>query len=234
MSHLIFTLDFHEMVRGKLQQNGNCTISYDPLRLASGKDGYVHGSSAFEFIAHLQFLPQGSADIELLSSAGIVEDPVIMNNGIGSMLSGDFTIPADAEEIIAWITMKDEAGNYTYDSDFGRNFHFRLATQDVQVTKAVVKNNETSGTASFTLTATSAAVIDKIIVRYRVINGADPLTENPVELERVKSTKKQQSWTTGDIVLPYGAVVVYDLIYCVGENNFKIENNGNYFIVPAT
>lgn len=233
MSHLIFTLDFHEMVRGKLEQKGNCQISYDPLRLTSAKEGYVHGSSAFEFIAHLQFLPQGSIDVRLLSSTGIVEDPVIMNNGIGSMLSGDFTIPADAEEIIAWITLKDEVGNYTYDSDFGSNFHFRLATQDVQITKAVVKNNKANGTSSFTLTATSATVIDKIIVRYRVINGADSLTENPIELEPVKSTKKQQLWTTSDIELPYDAVVVYDLIYYVREKSFKIENNGNYFIVPA-
>lgn len=234
MSHLIFTLDFHEMVRGKLQQNGNCTISYDPLRLASGKEGYLHGSTAFEFIAHLQFLPQGNIDVELLSTTGIIEDPIIMNNGIGSMLSGDFTIPEDAQEIIAWITLKDPEGNFTYDSDFGKNFHFRLAAEDIQVTKAVVKNSKSSGTANFTLTATSATVVDKIIVRYRVINGADPLTENPVELEPVKSTKKQQSWTTNGIELPYGAVVVYDLLYCVGEKSFKVENNGNYFIVPAT
>lgn len=234
MSHLIFTLDFHEMVRGKLERNGNCTISYDPLRLTSAQEGYVHGSPDFEFIAYVQFLPQGSTDVELLSTSGIVEEPAIMANGIGSMLSGNFTIPEDAEEIIAWITMKDNQGEYKYDSDFGRNFHFRLAAQDVQVTKAVVKNNKTSGTANFTLTATSSTVIDKITLRYRVINGADPQTENPVELEPVKSTKKQQSWALNNIELPYGAVVVYDLIYSVGEKRYKIENNGNYYIVPAT
>jgi hypothetical protein len=230
MSHLIFTLDFHEMVRGKLHRNEKCTIHYDPLRLASGKQGYAHGAADFEFTAFVEFKPGGSITVPLKSITGILENPVVMEDGRGSMLSGDFIIPPDTEEIIIWIALKDNLGAVTYDSDYGRNFHFRLFDEDVQITKATVENNKTSGAAKFTLAAASSPAVEKIIIRYRVTNGPDPLTENPVELLPGKGKKGQSSWSTGAIQVPFDAVVIYDLIYIAGGNKFKIENNGNYFI----
>lgn len=233
MSHLIFTLDFHEIVRGNIQRDSTCTINYDPLRLAAAKEGYIHGSPNFEFTAHLQFKPEGATEVKLTSGTGILENAVVMNNGRGSMLTGDFKIPADAEEIIVWISLKDDKGAYSYDSDLGRNFHFRLAEQDIQITKASVENSKTAGTAKFTLSVAASQAIDKMIARYRVTNGPDPLLEIPVELTATKAKKNQQIWDTGGVEVPYGSVVIYDLIYFVGDNKFKVENNGNYFIAHA-
>jgi hypothetical protein len=229
MSHLIFTLDFHEMVRGKLRRNEKCTLHYDPLRLASGIPGYIHGSPDFEFTAGIEFKPSGTVTLPLKSITGILDNPVVLENGRGSMLSGDFIIPPDADEIIAWISMKDKNGDVLYDSDYGRNFHFRLIDLDVQVTKSTVVNKKKQGTAVFTLDAVTAPDVEKVLLRYRVTNGPDPLTENPVVLTPGPKKKGRLSWSS-DIPVPFDAVLIYDLIYVVGGNKFKIENNGNYFI----
>jgi hypothetical protein len=230
MSHLIFTLDFHEMVRGKLKKGQPCFIHYDPLRLTGTYQGFVHGSGDFHFTAHLQFQPQGTTSIPLTSEIGVVHEPAIRNDGRGSMLTGEFVLPNDAEEITAWISMKDAAGTVTFDSRYGHNYHFRFTEEDVEIVKASVISNRATGSGRFHLSLLALPSIDQIAVRYRISNGSDPLNEKTVDLIKDKIKKGKQIWCTENLVMPYKSVVIYDLVYQFKGNKFKIENNGNYFI----
>ncbi|EHQ25193.1 DUF6209 family protein [Mucilaginibacter paludis] len=233
MSHLIFTLDFHEIVRGKLKKGQQCTINYDPLRLATSKEGFVHGSPDFEFTAYVLFKPTGQQTVKLSSDTGIVPDAVPQRNGQGAMLTGNFEIPENAEEIITWISMKDNHGEYFYDSDFGKNFHFRLETEDIKAIEPSVTNHETSGLANFSVKVTTSATVDQVMIRYRVSNGSSPLTEIPVGLVSIPRQDGLTDWSTPDIDVPYGAVTIFDLIYFVDGERYIVENNGNYFITEA-
>lgn len=229
MGHLIFTLDFHQLVRGQLKKGEDSQLHYDPQRLASGNGNYLHGSTDFEFTAHLQFKPEGAQEIKLISEAGIVSEAIIRNDGRGSMLSGDFKIPSNAEEVIVWISMKDNKGNFSYDNDAGKNFHFRITSEDTQIGAVTVTNNKTSGFAVLKAKVDTVASVQNVLLRYRITNGNKPLEEVPVSLHGVPSGDKIK-WETDDIQIPYGSVVVYDLSYFVDDKKYKLDNNGNYYI----
>ena len=233
MSHLIFTLDFHEIVRGQLKPNNDCLISYDPLRIAAAIPNYVHGSPDFEFTAHISFLPGGKQlDLKLFSEVGWVKNNVIENDGTGSMLTGTFTLPSPIEEVVIWFSMKSDDGLVYYDSKLGKNFHFRIESQDIQITSAVVSKDKAAGVGWFKITASSAPVVDSLIIRYRITNSKEPFYETPVTLTgKVKDEGKQ--WDSGSVEVPYGAVVVYDLLYFIGDKRFKAENNGRYYNAEA-
>lgn len=232
MGHLIFTLDFHELVRGQLKKGEDNHINYDPLRLASGKEDYLHGSTDFEFTAHIQYKPGGGQEVKLVSEAGLVSEAIVRNDGRGSMLSGDFKIPSDAEEVIVWISMKDKNGNFTYDNDAGKNFHFRITSEDTKIGNVTVTNDKTKGYAVLKAKVDTIPSVQNVLIRYRITNGKKPLEEVPVSLHSVQSGDKIK-WETEDIQIPFGSVVVYDLSYFVDDKKYKLDNNGNYYIAEV-
>lgn len=231
MGHLIFTLDFHEFVRGILTPGKESRINYDPLRLASGKEGYVYGSPEFNFTAYFEFKPEGFLEIPLISETGILQNEVIKENGRGSMLTSDFLIPDSCEEISVWISLQDNNGEVSFDSDFGKNYHFRITSQDIEILGAEIVNLK-DGVGQLTVKVKACADVDRIVVRYRITNGKEPYTEIPVELFKT-NLKGKTIWTTGDELIPYGSVVAYDLKYFVAGKEYKSDNNGNYYIAET-
>jgi len=228
MSHLIFTLDFHEIVRGQLKPGCDCMISYDPLRIASTIPNFIHGSTDFEFTAFISFLPGEIQELKLYSEVGWTRNNIIENDGTGSMLTGTFTLPASMDELVIWFSMKTKDGMVFYDSRQGKNFHFRIESQDIQINSAVVTRDEAAGVGRFKVTVSSALEIDSVMIRYRIINSKEYFNEIPVNLNaEIKEEKKE--WDSGNIEVPYGAVIVYDLIYYIGDRKFKAENNGKYY-----
>jgi hypothetical protein len=228
MSHLIFTLDFHEIVRGQLKPGCDCLISYDPLRIASAIPDYVHGSPDFEFTAYISFLPGEIKEVKLYSEVGWTKHNIVENDGTGSMLTGTFTLPASINELVIWFSMKARDGMVFYDSKQGANFHFRIESQDIQINSAVVTRDEVAGVGIFKVTVSSSLEIDSVLIRYRITNSKEYFNEIPVNLNgEIEGEKKQ--WDTGNIEVPYGAVIVYDLIYYNAGRKYKAENNGRYY-----
>jgi hypothetical protein len=229
MAHILFTSDFHELVRGQLKPGKECLLHYDPQRIMSGRSDYIHGSPDFNFIAHAQYLPQGGEEVRLVSETGVLREAVLKENGQGSMLTAALSIPAGLEEIILWVSMTDTSGKIYYDSDFGRNFHFRTSGEDVTIVKAEVASNKSAGVSKFDLEATSVPAVETAMVRYRITNSGKPFEETCVALQRTIG-EKGIYWKTGDIAVPFGSVVVYDLIYFIEGNRYKMDNNGNYYV----
>jgi hypothetical protein len=230
MAQILFTVDFHEFVRGKLQYDKEITIQYDPLRLAGGRADHVHGSPDYEFTAQIRFEPQGTEQsLPLRSKVGILEKSVVHRDGLGSMLTGSFVVPANTEQIVIWVCMKEPGGQVFYDSDYGENYHFRLASEDIQITKAEVLHVRERGSANFNLTANSVAAIDNAIVRYRITNGKNPFAEYAAPLHATMMNDRKV-WNSGNVEVPFGAVVSYEVIYYISAKKFKVDNNGKYYI----
>ncbi|MGC4102444.1 DUF6209 family protein [Ferruginibacter sp.] len=234
MGHIIFTADFHEIIRGKLSEEKESRIAYDPLRLVAGKPAAQQLSDpGFHFKANLVFEPSGATiAIPLVSETGRLENLVERIDGTGSMLSGTFVIPVGTEEISAWVEMTTSSGQMEFDSDFGKNFHFRIAENDLQVLSVEINNTNDQLSSVLNIQVNSVQAIEKMLVRYRIANSKEPYSEFVAEL--VPSVENEQKrWIGTGIQLPSDAVIMYELIYFVNGNRFKVENNGKYFIASA-
>jgi hypothetical protein len=234
MSYLLFTIDFHELLRGQLKPGDTCAIVYDPLRLVGKNSPYKHGSPDYQFMAHVNYLPgDQQATIPLLSEVGVLESAAVKITGQGSMLKGSLTIPADADEIVLWFSTTDPAGNIFYDSDFGANFHFRFIDRDIRLNQIGMTPSDNPGEALFRIELEAKEVVSAIYVRYRIVNNPNVLyTEIRADLSPISATDANgyRLWKNGETKVARGVVIAYDIIYFVRKVRFKLDNDGNYYI----
>ena len=233
MSHLIFTSDFQELVRGTLKAGTPCRINFNPKRFIGPKENYLHGETGTEITAHTIFLPAGiQASTHLVSETGILPNAVEALNGTGSMLSGYINIPKDATEIEIWFTLKDREGNIYYDSENGFNYHFRFSSSDILSADVSVVNETNKPLAVLNATFISTPEVDSFQIRYRLLNFPGETGEKELLLNLTDNTGNK-TWSIHDQAVPVDSVIAYDYSYNIGGKKFKNDNNGNYFISAA-
>jgi hypothetical protein len=227
MPHLLFTLDFHELVHGKIQPGASCEVDYDPQRLFPSDAGYRQGDPAYPVTAHIRYLPSGQQqEIDLSSPSGVVDQPITDLNGEGSMLRGAIQVPPDADEIVTWFSGKAPGGKLYYDSEFEANYHFRFSQIDLHVKESKVINQPGTPWAHLLIVVEAKPAIERILIRYRNLNSEKP--NNEIECWLTKSGLN--TWTSDNSNLPYNPVVVFDILYFVEGRRFKDDNNGEYYL----
>ena len=229
---LIFTEDFHQLLRGRLELGSTCTIAYDPDRIVPPGDNYVFGDPARPVVAHLQFKPDGPVtDLTLASAAGVLDYAPTTVTGQGPMLKGVFDVPADAEWVMVWFTFTAADDVVRYDSSNGANSLFRFQHEDIELLEAAVTTGEGAPLNYFTCRVAADASVEAITARYRVTNNLTPHDYPDAPLQRTsKGAAGRVIWELTGAAVPQGAVVAFDMLYYVGGRRFKDNNQGRYFI----
>jgi hypothetical protein len=232
-AHLIFTRDFHELLRGRLSHGSNCTISFDPARIVPAGDPYQFGDPNRPVIAHIQF---GTAapvfDLPLESRVGIQEYVPKTFMGEGPMLTGVFKVPDEANKVIIWFTFVSSDGQTCFDTEYGQNYEFRFLHRDFKLLDSAVTGKSDDPLHRFGLQVEADESIERITIRYRVVNGSDPKVEKEADLQRTEAHTGDgcSIWTIQDILVPYNAVVAFDLRYLIDGRWIKSDNQGNYYL----
>lgn len=232
-AQITFTLDFHELITGNLVSNTDCLISYDPTRLIPANSGYVHGDPAQPVTLNYQFSSNDPVNSQVLvSRVGLLASPVLEATGLGSMLEGEIAIPADAQELIIWFSYVDSNGVTHYDSDLGKNFRFRFASQDIQLLQAVVTSDPQTPYSGFGVEVAAIPAITGVTVRFSAINVPDfPKTELPLS-NTGKNPDGKIIWSIFGVAVPYRANIRFKLYYVVNGIPYKDDNAGSYFMAP--
>ncbi|MES2774014.1 MAG: DUF6209 family protein [Bacteroidota bacterium] len=228
MPHIIFTEDSHEFTRGKLAPGKPCRINFDASRFAAKAPGYIQGHPAYSIKVFGEFLPgHQKIDLTLISETGIQLAPVENLTGTGSMLSGDIAIPAGTAEIVLWVALYDPQGNVYYDSNDGKNYHFRMVNNDITEKNVTVTKPADAPVGELDVAFTTIADVSAIQFNYRIINNRDDGQEKQLPLTATEKDGLTQ-WSV-QAPIPAGAELVYDFEYLVGNNKFKEDNDGKYY-----
>lgn len=232
---LVFTEDFHQLLRGRLERGAACTINYDPDRITKPEDNYVFGDPSRPVAAHLQFAPEGPVtDLVLESPAGVLEYAPTTVTGQGPMLKGVFNVPADAQWVMLWFTFVGGDGQVRYDSNDGANTIFRFQHEDIELLEAAVTGGEGAPLSYFTCRVEADEEVQAITARYRLTNNPAQTEIQEAPLQRAAEAAGGASghvvWELKGAAVPLGSVVAFDLIYYVGGRRFKDNNQGHYFI----
>jgi len=234
-AQITFTLDFHELVTGDLISNAPCLISYDPLRLVPKESAYIHGDPSQPVTLHYQFEPNGPVYDQVLESpAGLVPDTIVDPTGQGSMLQTEFFIPKEEHELIIWFSFVDANGMIHYDSDLGKNYHFRFTSQDIQLRQAVVTSDPQTPYSGFGVEVAAIPEITQVSVRFTIINNPD-FPKSNVALNKTGETTPEgmNIWSAFGIAVPYRATVRFKLYYALDGQQYKDDNGGKYFLAPV-
>ncbi|MBS1118378.1 MAG: hypothetical protein H6Q90_606 [Deltaproteobacteria bacterium] len=107
---LTFAADFSERREGVLAPGGDVTISYDPARLPTCRNGQG-GNPLWDITAHVQFEPGGERrDVSVRDAAATL------------------AVPATARGVTLWFENTSTSGCQTWDSNLGQNYHFNTLT----------------------------------------------------------------------------------------------------------
>ncbi len=133
---IIFTSDFHELVRGDLMP-GQCVLRYDPHRIVPPEEIVGLPQSQRPITGHLRFHPGGQVwegEMRFAPGSRLVadNDPT----GQGTMLEIEFHLPPGCDELECWFSYAGGSGKTLWDSDLGSNFWLRFPTHDLQITTA--------------------------------------------------------------------------------------------------
>ncbi len=233
-AQITFTLDYHELITGNLVSNANCFISYDPTRIVPADSGYIHGHPDQPVILNYQFSANGPVSSQALAShIGLLEFAVLDPTGGGSMLDGEIAIPAEAEELIIWFSYVDGNGVTHYDSDLGKNFRFRFASEDIQLLQAVVTSDPQTPYSGFGVEVAADPEITGISVRFTAINSPDfPKSQVPLSNTGKTTPDGMAIWSVFGIAVPYKANIRFKLYYVINGITYKDDNAGKYFMAP--
>ena len=102
---IVFTEDWKEDVHGELEAGEDFDLFYNSKRLKEGA----------EITAQMKFVGDEVVDKKLHAKENSFYQTAIIS------------IPDDAEKLVMWFYRKGVDGNKHYDSDFGKNYHFRLS-----------------------------------------------------------------------------------------------------------
>jgi hypothetical protein len=230
--HLVFTRDFHQLLRGRLEPGSTCTISYDPARIIPPGENYVFGDPDRPVVAHLQFVPDGPVtDLPLTSWAGVLEHAPTTVTGEGPMLKGVFTVPDDAQWVMIWFTYVGTNSEVSYDSNNGANTIFRFQHDDIELLEASVTGGDDAPLSYFNCRVEAHETVEAITARYRITNI--PVQSEGQEAPLQRTTEGSQGhviWELKGVAVPLRSVVVFDLLYYIEGRRFKDNNQGHYFI----
>lgn len=233
-ARLVFTRDFHELRRGRLEQRADCTIAYDPGRIIPEAEPYHFGDPERPIVAHLRFRAGGPvADLVLRSRVGMHHHVPLTSKGEGALLTGTSQIPDDAQWIEVWFTYLCTDRTTRYDSDYGRNYTFRFL-HDVRLLEAEIVDSPSVPTATLNCRAATTAEVEAVTFRYHITN--QPRVKEVERAMQSVGTHAEGSrvWELNGDPVPTGAVLAFDFIYYVAGIRYKDDNEGQYYIAAPT
>jgi flagellar hook assembly protein FlgD len=236
MSSLIFTSDFHQLIRGDFNNDLRCNISYDPRRFWQQFKNYVFGQPEIIINVCGIFHPSNTVfQTPLLSKVGILANQVLEMDGTGSMLAAELEFPSDITELELWFTLTDINGATYFDSNEGRNYKFRFTAKDVISKKVIVANNASLTHAGIQVDITTMPFVESVNFRYSITNSPGRYDEKIIALIPDKDINTGNiNWKSKGESIPLDAVIAYDYNYYINGVKYKDDNEGKYFVEQAT
>ncbi|MCA9640341.1 MAG: hypothetical protein H6718_20320 [Polyangiaceae bacterium] len=111
---LTFSADYSEAISAPLEAGGRVRISYDASRTPC--TSYKYGQPAYSVLAHWRL---DGGDVQTLQVAGFESYP--------GAIDASFVLPG-AGDLELWFESSDVYGCHAWDSDFGVNYHFPVAS----------------------------------------------------------------------------------------------------------
>jgi hypothetical protein len=227
---IIFTSDFHELVRGDLLQ-GNCVLRYDPHRIVPASEIAALPQSQRPITGHIRFHPGGQlweGEMRFAPGSRLVADSD--PTGQGTMLEIEFRLLSGCDELECWFSYVDDTGRTFWDSDMGSNFWLRFPTYDLQITIAELVGGPREAIDVFKLEVESVPVVETVNVQWRYANDITgtshqrPLTETLLG--------KRKHWTLpGGAPVAWSTPLAFALLYTVAGHTFFDDNDGTKFVV---
>jgi hypothetical protein len=227
---IIFTSDFHELVRGDLLE-GNCVLRYDPYRIVP--PGEIAGlpQSQRSITCHLHFHPEGQTwEGEMRFAPATYLVAQYEPTGQGTMLEIDFHLPPGSDEIECWFSYVDETGKTLWDSNLGSNFWLRFPTHDLQITVAELVAGPTGALDLFELEIESVPAVETITVQWRYANEITGTSQQRPLTETLLGDRKRWS-LPGGAPVAWNTPLAFVLLYTVAGQTFFDDNDGTKFVV---
>jgi hypothetical protein len=232
LPQIIFTSDFHELVRGDLLP-GPCVLRYDPQRIVPY--GEIAGLPATQrpITAHVRFHPTGASwvgDMRFAPATRLLIDPDPA--GQGTMLEVQFPLPDGCEELECWFSYVDNAGETHWDSAMGANFWLRFPAHDLDLQRAELIARPDEALDQLELELESVPVVDTIELRWRYTQlAAHPRQQRALVPSTLTTGRKRWGTPGGGIPVASDTPIIFDLVYTVGGHQFTDDNEGTWYLV---
>ncbi len=222
LPRIVFTRDWHQVVEGELEAGKSFEVVYDATRLPEVRDTY-QGLPTWSIMAFTQFEPPG---------APLISKPL---SGDGDILSQEFDIPEDAEELVMWFTNTGRSGRTLYDSAFGENFHFRFPHRDLEIVAAAFAPPdpaETDDHGGLTVALSAAMAVSQVAIEYAPSAGFDGLvSKESIGLEVTGAGGQRRIWSISEYRVQGRGGVDFAISYEVGGRRFRADNGGKGYAV---
>ena len=136
LPQLVFKGDFQQAVTGEIKSGSDAAIVFDGERLPLERSVDAKGKPAWTISAFFQFLPGGEAGKINLSGEQSGARKKAKDINEETILKGVFSVPSGSEEAVIWFLNTGNTGNEYYDSDFGKNYRFRVLPEAVETVSA--------------------------------------------------------------------------------------------------
>lgn len=235
LPQIIFTSDFHELVRGDLLP-GPCVLRYDPHRVVPPGEMKSLPATQRPITANVRFHPAGgfwAGEMRFAPGSRLVDD--YDPTGQGTMLETQFPLPEGCEELECWFSYVGEVGEARWDSAMGANFWLRFPAHDLDLQRAELIARPQEAQDQLEVELESVPDVDSVEVRWRYtqISGT-PRQQRALEESAAAGGRKSWSTPDGGIPVASGTPVVLDLLYTVGGHTFTDDNDGTWYLVSSS
>ncbi len=231
---LLFRSGFQQVVRGDLHPGTVLTLYYSAARLPQA----TAGRTDWQATAYLRFGNGGEPlALPLYSPAGLVS-AASANAGLdaGPSLTArtPAPIPADAQEVEVWFEVRFGDGQQFWDSNLGRNYHFRFTHALVVAHAEVVVPNPPAPNDDLAVRIETDTDVEKVFIDYQVTNTApDSPQRGQAELTLLPELTPAgcRQWQVTGVCVPHRAVVYFTVGYFAGGHEFHDDNNNHGYLV---
>ncbi len=222
LPRIVFTHDWNQVLHGELEAGARFEVVYDANRLPEVRDTY-QGRPTWSIMAFTQFEPPGGP---------LISKPL---SGDGDLLTQEFEIPADAEELVMWFSNSGRSGRTFYDSAFGENYHFRFPRRDLEVVATAFAPPETTegdGHGGLTVALSAALAVSQVAIEYTPPPGLGGFRlRESIGLEVTGGGNQRRIWSISEYRVPGRDGVDFSIHYEVGGRRFRDDNGGKGYAV---
>jgi len=228
---IVFTSDFHELVRGDLIE-GPCVLRYDPHRIVPEAELSSLPRTQRPVTAHVRFNPAGTlwtGDMRFAPASRLIldNDPT----GQGTMLEIQFGLPPGCDELECWFSYSDDHGSVQWDSAQGANLWLRFPTHDLDIRKAAIKAQDKEPLDLFQIEVESVPVVDSIDVRWRYTNAINDKRLQCPLMPALFGARKRWTLPGDGAHVAWKTPLAFDLVYWVKGHKYADDNDGTWYIV---
>lgn len=223
VAEIIFSSgDWQETVKGEIVPGGTLKISYDSQRLTVARDSH-YGQPAWNITAYIQF-----------QAGGAVQNKPLLPVGQEGILTEEFHIPYDAQEVIMWFY---NWGYYTglnkpecYDSNENRNYHFPVTKEGGEVSQLPTNTEKSIAFSDRYIKTTHLTNAENYYIKNRTIvvnlgNEKAYIAENPE-----KYLNPRTSTTLQDITIKSGdSLLLIEITNSLNIGGIILESGWNLY-----